>query len=133
MSRYDKYDPKSGGFRAPVGAAVLAADLGKPFGVGLNSSGQVVKGSGVTGVIGLMINTKVKAVGEIVDVMTSGEVVEATLSDGTTPIAAGVAVYAIGASGLLAVASTGNMRLGFTVEGSRLIVRAGTPNPIAAA
>jgi hypothetical protein len=138
MSRYDKYAPKAGGFRAEVAAAWVAADLNKPFAVGLNSAGRVVKGAGVTGVIGILIVTKAKAIGDVVDVMTAGEIVEATLSDGTTALAAGIPVYAVSASGLLATASTGNMRVGWTVEGgtvlsTRLCVRMGVPNPIAAA
>ena len=138
MARYDKYNPKSGGFRAESGIAWLAADLNKVFAVGLNSSGRVVKGSGVTGVVGIVILTKARAIGDVIDVMTAGEVVEATLSDGTTAIAAGVAVYAVPGTGLLSVASTGNVRVGWTVEGgnvlnTRLIVRMGVPNPVLAA
>lgn len=138
MARYDKYAPKAGGFRAEMGFAAVAADLNKPFAVGLNTSGRVVKGSGNTGCVGILVLTRTKAIGEVVDVMTAGEIVEATLSDGTTPIAAGVAVYAVAATGLLAVASTGNIRVGWTVEGgsamnTRLVVRMGVPNPIAAA
>ena len=125
MARYDKYDPKAGGFRAPVAVAVTSADFGKPFGVGIDANGRVVKGAGTSGVVGVMINTKAKAVGDIVDVMTHGEIVEATLSDGTTAIAAGVPGYAVPASGLLSVTATANWRLGHTVEGTRLVVRAG--------
>ena len=138
MARYDKYNPKSGGFRAESAIAWVTADLNKIFGVGLNSAGRVVKGGGVTGVIGVVILTKARAIGDVIDVMTAGEIVEATLSDGTTAMAAGIPVYVIAASGLLAVASTGNIRVGWTVEGgnvlnTRLIVRMGVPNPIAAA
>lgn len=129
MARYDKYDPKSGGFRAEAGAAWTAADLNKIFAVGLNGSGRVIKGASVTGIIGVVVVTKAKAIGEILDVMTSGEIVEAALSDGTTPLAAGINVWGVGASGILAVATAvGNKRIGFTVEGgaianTRLVVR----------
>lgn len=76
MSRYDKYDPKNGGFRAVLAADWNPADLEKIFGVGLDSSGRVVKGAGQTGVIGVLVLTKARKAGEIVDVMTSGEIVD---------------------------------------------------------
>lgn len=76
MPRYDKYDPKTGGFRAVLAADWLVADLERVYGVGLDSSGRVVKGVGTTGVIGVLILTKARKAGEIVDVMTSGEIVE---------------------------------------------------------
>ena len=129
MARYDKYAPRSGGFRAPMGITMLAADLNKIFAVGLDSSGRVVKGNGnLTTVVGVLVVDKVKAVGDIVDVMTDGEIVEAALSDGTTAIAAGIPVYAVPATGLLSVTPTANTKVGFTVEGgviaqTRLIVR----------
>ena len=140
MARYDKYNPKSGGFRAESAIAWTAADLNKIFAVGLNSSGRVTKGPGVAGLglIGVIVLTKAKAIGDVVDVMTAGEIVEAALSDGTTAIAAGVPVYAVAASGLLTVTATANIRVGYTVEGgsilnTRLIVRMGVVNPVASA
>lgn len=54
----------------------LPADLGRIYGVGLDSSGRVVKGVGTTGVIGVLVLTKARKAGEIVDVMTAGEIVE---------------------------------------------------------
>ena len=80
MARYDG-DPKSGGFRAPVGAAVLAADLEQAVRRWDRLDGRVVKGAGTSGVVGVLINTAVKAVvGDIVDVTTDGEIVEAARS-----------------------------------------------------
>lgn len=116
MARFDKYDPISGGFRAPLAADWIPADLEVPFGVGLNASGQVVKGSGNTGVLGVMTLTKVRYANEIVDVMTDGEVVECTgLTAGT--------VYFSAATGAISTLNTG-VRVGATVEASRLVVRA---------
>lgn len=123
--RYDKYDPVSGGFRAPLAAAVVLADAGKPFGVGLNTSGQVVRGAGNTGIVGVLIVTRAMAAGEIVDVMTHGECVEGTLSDGTTALTAGTAYYGVPADGTLSATATANKKLGHTVEATRLVVRCG--------
>jgi hypothetical protein len=129
VARYDKYGPRSGGFRAPIGFTPVAGDLNKIFAVGLDSSGRVVKGNGnLTTVVGVLVIDKIKVIGDIVDVMTDGEIVEAALSDGTTAIAAGVPVYAVPASGLLSVTPTANTKIGFTVEGgvianTRLVVR----------
>jgi hypothetical protein len=140
MARYDKYDPKSGGFRAEAAAAWVTADLGKIFAVGINSAGRAIKGPGVAGLglVGVVVVTKTKVIGEILDVMTAGEIVEAALSDGTTAIAAGVPVYAVAATGLLTVTATANIRVGYTIEGgtianTRLIVRMGVVNPVASA
>jgi hypothetical protein len=55
--------------------------------------------------------------------MTDGEIVDLTLSDGTTPVAAGTKVYAIPADGTLTVTASGNVYVGHTVEASRLVVR----------
>jgi len=123
MSRYDKYGPKTGGFRAATSIAWTSADFGKIFGVGLNASGQIVKGAGNSGILGVCIVTEAKAIGAILDVMTGGEIVEATLSDGTTAIAAGTAVYSVPADGTLTVTATANKKIGFTVEATRLVVR----------
>lgn len=117
MAMFDKYDPYSGGFRAALAADWLPADVNKAIGVGLDVDGLIVKGDGETGVVGVMVLTKARKVGEIVDAMTSGEIVEAGLDPGTV-------YYASGTDGVLTkVASAGATRVGHTVEGNRLIVR----------
>lgn len=117
MSRYDKYDPVSGGFRAPLAADWLSGDVNTVFGVGLDVNGRVVKGAGQTGVIGVLVLTKVRKAGDIVDVMTDGEVVE------FTPGVAGTVYFAAAAGGVVSTTNTGT-RLGHTVEATRLVVRA---------
>lgn len=124
-ARYDKYDPVSGGFRAACAEAWVEADLAKIFGVGLDTSGNVVKGDGNTGIVGVVVVTKAKAIGDIIDVMTSGEIVDALKSDGTTALTAGTAYYADATTGVLEASATGDTKIGFTVEASRLIVRLG--------
>jgi hypothetical protein len=128
MARYDKSVPGVGTHRAPVAAAWLAADLNKIFGVGLDVNGRLVKGGGQTDILGVLVVDKAKVIGDIVDVMTHGEIVEASLSDGTTAIAAGTKVFADDTTGLLGVAAgVGKKPIGYTVEGgsipnTRLIV-----------
>jgi hypothetical protein len=132
MARYDKYDPKVGGFRAHLAADWTdPADLGRVWPVGLNSSGLVVKGAGNTGVVGVLVITrKMKAGEEPVDVMTAGEIVEfPTIA---APAPAGSLVYAepggdfeVDVAANVAAAS---VKIGHTVEsragrGARLIVR----------
>ena len=82
MSRYDKYEPDGGGFRAPLAAAILAADGGRAYGVGLDTSGRVVLGAGNTGIIGVLVAHGAKNAGDIVDVMTDGEIAEFTQTAG---------------------------------------------------
>ena len=76
MARYDKYDGMVGGFRAPLAAATADGDEFTLHGVGLDANGRVVLGSGNTGVIGAYIAHGKKNTGDIVDVMTDGEIVE---------------------------------------------------------
>lgn len=119
MSRYDKYDPVSGGFRAPLAADFVVGDINTVFGVGLDVNGRVVKGAGATGTVkGVLVLTKAMKAGDIVDVMTDGEIVEfpgAAGTDYSTLTTTGV----VGTTALDATHSY----VGFTVEASRLIVR----------
>lgn len=130
MARYDKYDPLSGGFRAPL-AADWAGALATPVGVGLDASGRVVPGPGNTGVLGVVVvdgtvsgtgtRTNNKLAGAIVDVMTDGEIVDCT------GLTAGTAYYANTTTGVLETAApaagANKTRVGTTVEAQRLVVR----------
>lgn len=116
MARYDKYDPYDGGFRAELAEAIVADDKNVAYGVGLDSSGRVVLGAGETGVVGVLIAHSAKVAGDIVDVMTDGEIVE-------FGGAAGTAYFANTTTGAISTTDTGT-RVGFTAEGTRLIVRA---------
>jgi hypothetical protein len=113
--RYDKYDPVSGGFRAPLNFAIAGADIGALIAVGLNASGRVVKGAGNTGVKGVICMPTAMAVGDIADVMTDGEIVHAGLVAGTN-------YYGVAADGTVNTTNT-NVYLGHTVEADRLVVR----------
>lgn len=135
MARYDKYDPMAGGFRAPLAAAITdEAQIGVVLAVGLDGQGRAVIGAGTTGVVGAYVADQAKAVGDIADVMTNGEIVDLDEDDfnpGT--------VYFGQTDG--AVNSTaGGARLGFTVGDrsvttgevrSRLVVRAAPVDQLA--
>lgn len=140
--RYDKYEPMAGGFRAPL-AADLTFDAAGRYGpkvVSLNASGQVVEGTaGQSGGVGVLIKNvplypnlgnipgAVNAgvpiggkAGNIVDIMTNGEITGVTgLTPGTT--------YYAAANGTLTntppATGTNGWRVGHTVEADRLIVR----------
>lgn len=118
MGRIDKYDPVDGGFRAPLAANYAGSET--PVGVGLDVNGRVVLGAGNTGVVGVMVKTLAANTGDIVDVMTDGEIVEAGL-------AAGTVYYAAAADGALTTAApaagVNATRVGHTVEADRLVVR----------
>lgn len=140
MSRYDKYDPKDGGFRAPLNAAWNAtsgpsgvSDLDRVIAVALNGSGRIIKAATVAAAIGVVIVTKAMAAGEIVDVMTDGEIVELGTADiqGATAPTAGTKYYMdTTASRLTATgptpAGTNGFYVGTTVEAGRLVVRTGS-------
>lgn len=115
-ARYDKYDPKSGGFRAKLDAALDGNDVGVPLGVGLSANGRVVVGDGNTGIRGVLVVDHPTEAGEPVDVMTSGEIVNvANLTAGTA--------YSADADGALGT-DAADTPVGFTAEATRLIVRA---------
>lgn len=128
MGRYDKYDPKVGGFRAPLAADFDPDNLEKVLGVGLDSNGRVVVGAGQTGVLGLLVLTKARKAGEVIDVMTSGEITEFGPSDENsvagTDFGDPGTVYYSDAEGIVTdTNAAGSLRVGHTVEGQRLIVR----------
>lgn len=125
MARYDKYEPLSGGFRAPLAATWLQADLNKVIGVGLDATGKVVKGAGNTGVIGAIVLSKIVNAGKVVDVMQDGEIVDMDVNH--AGIVAGTKYYFDAAGALTAVApapaGTNGVLAGWTVEATRLVVR----------
>jgi len=128
MARYDKYEPYAGGFRAALAVDWLAADVNKVIGVGLNTSGAVVKGAGNTGIVGVLVLTKARKAKEIVDVMKSGEIVDFDTFGpvGAATAFASVAGTAYGADATTGVISAGGaIPVGFTIERTRLDVSIG--------
>lgn len=130
MSRYDKYDPKNGGYRAWLAADYDPDDVERLIGVGHDAQGRLVKGAGVTGITGVLILTKAEKAGTRVDPMTSGDVVEFGPTVGEPGVDFGQPgkVYYSNAAGEIDVAAnpadlTGLVRVGHTERGSRLIVR----------
>lgn len=133
MARYDKYDSKLSGPRSFLAADWSSADLETVIGVGYNTSGQLVKGAGNTGIVGILILTRViKAGREPVDVMKRGEVVAFTLQGKPNVAFAGAVAgtrfqvndttgVVSALSGTTAVAA-GSTYIGHTVEADRLIV-----------
>lgn len=136
MASYDKYDSKISGTRAFLAADWSSSDLRKVIGVGLNASGQIVKGAGNTGILAVLVLSRViKAGREPVDPMKRGEIVEFDFQ-GVPSVALGIAAagtrYAVdnttGAvealSGATAVGA-GKTYIGHTVEKGRLVVTVG--------
>lgn len=126
MSRYDKYDPISGGFRALLELDWIAANLNKVVAVSLNASGRIiVGGAAVTDLVGVVVLTKLRKAREVVDVMTDGEIVEFALSNGAAA-AAGTQYFGLadGTYNSSAPAAGVNaFSLGRTIEATRLVVR----------
>lgn len=136
-ARYDQVEPHVGIVRAPLAANLTLSGAGEfgPIAVSLDAQGRVVVGTaGQSGFIGVLIknvpmvpaglassaqvvnNWMGARAGDIVDVMTQGQIVD------VTGLAAGSIIYAIPASGVLTTTATGNVRVGFTVEAGRLVV-----------
>lgn len=123
MSRYDKYEPRAGGFRAALEEAADPADFNKVKGVGLNASGNILLGDpGNSGFVGVTIVDKTKRrAGAIQDVMTHGEIVFDS-DDVDVDLTAGTTYYLNAATGVLGTAET-RYKVGHTVEAWRLVVR----------
>lgn len=135
---YDKYEPIAGGFRAPLNADLTVSASGSfgPKVMSLNGSGRLVVGTGgQSGFVGVVVknvpltpnlgsiagqtNIAVPVggrAGDIVDVMTAGEIV------GVAGLAAGTKYYAK-SDGTLSATATDGALVGWTVEATRLIVR----------
>jgi hypothetical protein len=125
MSRFDKYDPFDGGFRARLNAAIASANAGKIYAVSINTSGRVViGGTGLIDIRGLICATEAMAAGDAIDVMTDGEIGDATTT-AAAAFTAGALVYCH-ADGTVDAVSTSGKAVGFTVELDRLIVRVPT-------
>lgn len=122
MARYDKYDPISGGFRALLAEDFDKANVNKPLGVGLDADGHVVVGGGQTGVLGVLVLTKFRRAGDVVDIMTNGEIVD--LGEGDEVTATAGTKYFAGADGTVSTTAEGGVYIGSTVEAQRLVVRA---------
>lgn len=138
MSRYDKYDPKSGGFRALLNAAWTATsgpssatDLWRVTGVMFNGSGRLVRATSAIACVGIVVIHGTKNAGDPVDVMTNGEVIELDLNDlqaATAPVA-GTKYYLDATAGRLTATAPGAgvnaFYVGTTAESTRLVVRCG--------
>lgn len=131
MARIDKYDPIDGGFRAPLAADRPRTDKagnGNPIATGLDVNGRVVVGAGNSGIKGVLVTTKDMKAGDVVDIMTDGEIVEFTGVAGTTYWADGVTGALVASAAGVAGAQPAGMgansvKVGHTVESTRLIVR----------
>lgn len=133
MSRFDKYDPISGGFRGKLKVALAvttAADKEKLFGVSIEAAtGLVVLGGAATAIRGVINARESKAAGDIVDVMTAGEIANFNfLNDGTTPTVLGTPYYVDNVTGAPTATTTSNKQVGVLVADSvtgrnRLVVR----------
>jgi hypothetical protein len=125
MARFDKVDPKAGSFRARLGFAPVASEVGDVIGVTINGSGQVVKAAAAT-CDGVICLSSLLSQGDVVDVMTHGEIVDIGANDNVTGAAAGAEAFA-GAAGAVNVTAPGagvnSTRVGRFIEAWRLVVR----------
>jgi hypothetical protein len=134
---YDQVEPHVGIVRAPLAANLTFDANGQmgPLAVSLDANGKVVVGTqGQSGMIGVLIknvpvvpagrftaaqnvnNWMGGRAGDVVDVMIQGQITD------VPGLAAGSIIYAVPATGVLTTVLTGNVRVGFTVEATRLVV-----------
>jgi hypothetical protein len=123
MSRFDKYDPISGGFRAKLKLALsvsTALERERIFGVSVEAAtGLLLLGGAATAIVGIINVRESKAAGEPVDVMTHGEIVDAFfLNDGTTATVLGTVYYVDNVTGAITATTTSNKRIGVRLADS---------------
>jgi hypothetical protein len=133
IARFDKYGPVTGGFRAKLKVAITvttAADREKVFGVSIEAAtGLLLLGGAATAIRGVINVRESKAAGDMVDVMTHGELADFNfLNDGTTATVLGTPYYADNVTGALTATTTSNKQVGVMVADSvtgrnRLVVR----------
>lgn len=133
MANYDKYDSKLSGPRGFLAADWSPSNLNKVVGVGLNASGQYVVGAGATGIVGVLVLTRVIRAGrEPVDPMKRGEIVRfdfhgkpevalAAAAPGTRYAVDNTTGFVEALSGATAPGA-GKTYIGHTIEKGRLIV-----------
>ena len=122
MSRFDKYDPYDGGFRAKLLVAIPGSEAGKIKAVSISAAGKVViGGAGLVDIRGVICPTEAMDANAPIDVMTDGEIANATTTAGAA-FTAGVLVYCHIDGTVDAVAAAGK-QVGFMVELDRLIAR----------
>lgn len=127
MARFDKVDPKDGSYRAKLGFAVVAADVGKVIPVEINGAGNAVRAAANSvAVRGVICPTSAMPQADPIDVMTDGEIVDVNARAGITDVTGAVAGAEIkaGAAGTVDAAGTGDS-IGWMVEAWRLVVRLG--------
>lgn len=134
--RFDKYDPISGGFRGKLKLAFAVAtllDKERLFGVSIEAAtGLIVLGGASTAIRGVVNVREPKAAGDVVDVMTSGEIVDAFfLNDGVTATVLGTTYYVDNVTGAITATTTSNKQIGVRVvdtpDKGRIIVRVSQP------
>lgn len=131
MSRIDKYDPVSGGFRAPLNALIAASDVGKIFAVAINTSGKVIRtGLGAeTAIMGVICPVRAMSANEPIDVMTHGEMIDVTMTSGSA-FTAGALVYGH-ADGTVDNTATAGKIIAKMVQLDRMVVRCPIPSTVA--
>lgn len=150
MARYDKYDSEVSGFRAPLASNLTLTNQSiGPIAVSLDANGRVQVGNGIqnSGLVGILVknmpgqamagNALLTGItspgalaGDIVDIMVDGEIVD------LSGFAAGTTYWADGATGALVAAqvggaapatgagsTAGSVKVGWTIEATRLRVR----------
>lgn len=120
-ARIDKTESAIGIQRGRLNADQAKTTAGNGVGVGINTSGRIVAGAGNTGIIGVVVLTKDKKAGDVVDILSLGELI------GATELTAGTVITANTTSGALSTtaASATQVPIGYTIEADRIVVKAG--------
>jgi len=124
--RVDQTNSAIGVVRGTLGFDIETAEYDTVIGVGIDADGLVQKGASRTGIIGVIIPTKIaRNIGDRCDVFKIAQVLADPGDVTDLGLLAGTPMYVDDITGVLTATDTGATRIGYTVEEDRLIVHMG--------
>lgn len=124
--RVDKTDSAVGVVRGTLGFDVAVAEYDTVIGVGIDADGLVQKGAARTGIVGVIVPTKVaRRITDRVDIFKLAEVLADPGDVDDLGLLAGTPYYVNDVTGALTDSATGSTRIGYTVEEDRLVIHMG--------
>lgn len=129
--RVDQTNSAVGVVRGTLGFDVAVAEYDTVIGVGIDADGLVQKGASRTGIVGVIIPTKVfRYIGERCDIFKIAQVLADPGDVDDLGLLAGTPYYVDDTTGVLTASATGSTRIGYTVEEDRLVVHMGSEGAV---
>jgi len=129
--RVDKTSSTVGVVRGTLGFDVAVAEYDTVIGVGIDADGLVQKGAARTGIVGVLVPTRIaRKIGERCDIFKLAEILADPGDVDDLGLRAGTPFYVDDVTGAFTDISTGATRIGYTVEEDRLVVHMGAEGAV---